>query len=169
MNTIHYSIRESSFGPLLLRAQGEKLSGLFFADQPHARLDQADWVRNDELEIFVQAMREVEEFARGERREFEVETVATGTAFQQRVWRELAIIPYGETVTYGELARRIDAPSAVRAVGTAVGRNPLSLIVPCHRVVGSAGALTGYAGGLDRKRRLLALEQEARLQVAATW
>jgi methylated-DNA-[protein]-cysteine S-methyltransferase len=168
MNTIHYSIRESSFGPLLLRAQGEKLSGLFFADQPHARMGQADGVREDELEIFVQAMREVEEFARGERREFEVETVATGTAFQQRVWREIAGIPYGETVTYGEIAKRMGASSAVRAVGTAVGRNPLSLIVPCHRVVGSAGAMTGYAGGLDRKRRLLALEQEARLQVAAT-
>jgi methylated-DNA-[protein]-cysteine S-methyltransferase len=131
-------------------------------------MGQADGVREDELEIFVQAMREVEEFARGERREFEVETVATGTAFQQRVWREIAGIPYGETVTYGEIAKRMGASSAVRAVGTAVGRNPLSLIVPCHRVVGSAGAMTGYAGGLDRKRRLLALEQEARLQVAAT-
>ena len=82
----------------------------------------------------------------------------SGTAFQQRVWREIARIPYGKTITYAELAKRAGSPGSARAAGAATGRNPLSIIVPCHRVVGTSGSLTGYAGGLDRKARLLQLE-----------
>lgn len=161
MNSVRYTVQESSLGPLFLRAQGGKLSGLFFADQPHGKLENVDWVRDDELELFTRTIREVEEFAAGERQEFNVEKSAAGTCFQLQVWQEIAAIPYGETVTYGEIARRVGSPAAVRAVGTAAGRNPLCLIVPCHRVIGSSGELTGYAGGIERKRRLLELERTA--------
>jgi len=162
-----YTLQESSLGPLFLRAQDGKLTGLFFADQPHAPVIGPDWIKDDDAEIFAQTIREIEEFAAGERREFSVDTGAKGTPFQTQVWREIAAIPYGETVTYGEIARRIGQPAAVRAVGTAAGRNPLCLIVPCHRVVGATGALTGYAGGMNRKQLLLDLEKSAHLQVAA--
>jgi len=97
----------------------------------------------------------------GETRSFDLPVAPSGTPFQKRVWRELARIPYGETVTYGELARRVGRPGAARAVGRANATNPISLVLPCHRVVGSNGTLTGYAGGLERKRALLAHEGAA--------
>ncbi|HZN88571.1 MAG TPA: methylated-DNA--[protein]-cysteine S-methyltransferase [Thermoleophilaceae bacterium] len=103
--------------------------------------------------------RQLSEYFAGERTTFELPLSAGGTPFQQRVWRALAEIPYGETVSYGELAAAIGAPGAARAVGLANGRNPIPIVVPCHRVVGSDGRLTGYGGGLERKRVLLALEQ----------
>jgi methylated-DNA-[protein]-cysteine S-methyltransferase len=104
----------------------------------------------------------------GELQEFRLSLVLRGTEFQRRVWEALLDIPYGETISYAELARRIGAPSAVRAVGGAVGRNPIAIIVPCHRVVGSSGALTGYGGGLERKRWLLAHERGVRADMAPT-
>jgi len=94
----------------------------------------------------------------GEQRQFELELAPVGTAFQRRVWAELVRIPYGETLSYGELARRLEAPRAVRAVGRANATNPIPIVVPCHRVIGADGSLTGYAGGLERKRALLELE-----------
>ncbi len=103
--------------------------------------------------------RELDEYFAGRRRAFDLVLAPAGTPFQLAVWEELRRIPFGGTTTYGELARRVGRPTAARAVGAAVGRNPISIIVPCHRVVGSDGALTGFAGGLDRKRALLALER----------
>ncbi|MGE5617209.1 MAG: methylated-DNA--[protein]-cysteine S-methyltransferase, partial [Bacillota bacterium] len=103
--------------------------------------------------------RQLADYFEGKRRGFEMPAVAKGTPFQQRIWKEIARIPYGETITYAELARRAGAPGSARAAGAATGRNPLSIVVPCHRVVGSGGSLTGYAGGLDRKEKLLTLER----------
>ena len=103
--------------------------------------------------------RQIAAYFRGERREFDLPLAPQGTAFQRRVWEELRRIPCGETISYGQLAQRIGNPAASRAVGHANGRNPIAIVVPCHRVVGAKGALTGYAGGLSRKERLLALER----------
>jgi methylated-DNA-[protein]-cysteine S-methyltransferase len=115
-----------------------------------------EWRRADEP--FAEVRRQLAEYFDGERDEFDVPLEMTGTHFQRRVWRALRQIPYGETTTYGELARRVGRPSASRAVGLANGRNPIAVIVPCHRVIGSDGSLTGYGGGLERKRLLLELE-----------
>ena len=115
--------------------------------------DRAEW-------ILTQASRELAEYFAGKRREFSVPLHPGGTPFQQKVWAALCRIPYGETRTYGEIARQIGAPKAARAVGMANHRNPLPLFIPCHRVVGASGELTGYAGGLDHKRFLLALERQ---------
>ncbi len=104
-------------------------------------------------------MRQLQEYLAGERRTFDVTLAPAGTPFQQRVWEALLTIPYGETISYGEQARRIGQPTASRAVGGANGRNPISIIVPCHRVIGASGKLTGYAGGVDRKDWLLAHER----------
>ena len=97
----------------------------------------------------------------GKRQCFDLPVASEGTPFQREVWNEIARIPFGKTITYAELARRVGSPRAVRAAGAATGRNPLSIVVPCHRVVGAGGTLTGYAGGVDRKARLLALETAA--------
>lgn len=113
-------------------------------------------------EILEQAAREIGEYFEGKRRAFAVPTAAAGTPFQQAVWNALKEIPYGETRTYGEIARRIGHPRASRAVGQANNRNPLPIVVPCHRVIGASGALTGYAGGLAVKVRLLELERTPR-------
>jgi methylated-DNA-[protein]-cysteine S-methyltransferase len=111
---------------------------------------------------FTETARQLGEYFAGERTAFDLPLRATGTAFEQRVWDELRDIPYGETTSYGAIARRLGHPRAARAVGRANGRNPLAIVVPCHRVIGASGALTGYAGGLDRKRALLALERAGR-------
>jgi methylated-DNA-[protein]-cysteine S-methyltransferase len=105
-----------------------------------------------------EAVRQVQEYFRGERRDFDLPLSSRGTDFQRRVWGELRRIPFGETISYRELARRLGNPAAVRAVGGANGRNPISIVVPCHRVIGANGTLTGYGGGIDRKAHLLALE-----------
>jgi methylated-DNA-[protein]-cysteine S-methyltransferase len=106
----------------------------------------------------VELRRQLGEYFEGGRRVFELPLAPSGTRFQQQVWEGIAGIPFGRTLTYAQLARQVGAPDAVRAVGAATGRNPLSIVVPCHRVVGTDGSLTGYAGGVDRKRRLLELE-----------
>jgi methylated-DNA-[protein]-cysteine S-methyltransferase len=113
-------------------------------------------------EPFADVRRQLSEYFDGERDEFDVPLAMTGTPFQRRVWQALQRIPYGETTTYGELARRLGRPSASRAVGLANGRNPIAVIVPCHRVIGSDGSLTGYGGGVERKRLLLELEATGR-------
>ena len=117
---------------------------------------QEDWLRDDEF--FAPVKREIREYFAGTRTAFEVKLNPRGTEFQKRVWRELSKIPYGEVVSYKDLAVRLGKESATRAVGAANGRNPISLIVPCHRVIGSDGRLTGYAHGLEMKKRLLAFE-----------
>ena len=103
--------------------------------------------------------RQLQEYFSGQRTEFDFPYELRGTQFQKRVWAALETIPYGQTCTYGDIARRVGSPNAVRAVGTANGKNPMWIVVPCHRVVGANGTLTGYAGGIDMKRRLLELEQ----------
>ena len=118
---------------------------------------QADWDRRDNA--FEDVVSQLEEYFEGKRRDFELQLAPAGTPFQQRVWRALRDIPYGETISYGSLAARIGQPSASRAVGLANGSNPLPIVIPCHRVIGSNGKLTGYGGGLPIKRQLLSLER----------
>jgi methylated-DNA-[protein]-cysteine S-methyltransferase len=156
---------ESQLGELLLTSREGKLTGLYFADSHHALLflegrRQACLPSGsgESAPIFAQVRRQLEEYASGEREQFDLPIALAGTPFQLRVWREISAIPFGETVTYGEIARRIGSPGAVRVVGTAAGRNPLCWVIPCHRVVGRDGSPTGYAGGLGRKEALLAFE-----------
>jgi methylated-DNA-[protein]-cysteine S-methyltransferase len=146
-------------GPITLAATERGLAGLWFDDQRHhpGALDAPD----DASQIHIaQGLSELDEYWRGERSAFAVALDAAGTPFQRAVWAALAGIAHGHTTSYGAIARAIGRAQAVRAVGAAVGRNPLGIIVPCHRVLGHDGALTGYAGGLARKRALL--EHEAR-------
>lgn len=115
--------------------------------------------RTDDAPLLREAIRQLRSYFRGELREFTLPLEMAGTEFQKRVWRELLKIPYGETRSYGDLASALGSPNAVRAVGAANGANPIAIVVPCHRVIGSGGKLVGYGGGLPLKRRLLALEQ----------
>jgi methylated-DNA-[protein]-cysteine S-methyltransferase len=110
--------------------------------------------------VFAEAVEQLEEYFAGRRTAFDVSMRPVGTAFQQRVWKALRAIPYGQTSSYGQIAEKIGRPAASRAVGAANGRNPIGVIIPCHRVVGSTGHLTGYGGGLERKRFLLDFEQD---------
>lgn len=140
---------ETPVGRLLLRADGAELVEIRFG---------AREIRTDETELLLRAERELREYFAGERYGFDVPLHLSGTEFQTRVWNGLRAILYGTTVTYSELARRIGQPNAARAVGMANHANPLPIIVPCHRVIGADGRLTGYAGGLEIKRKLLELE-----------
>ncbi|MEO6785133.1 MAG: methylated-DNA--[protein]-cysteine S-methyltransferase [Chthoniobacteraceae bacterium] len=154
----------SPIGTLRICGTDAALTGVFMESERHESGQPRDAVRD--AAPFRAAQRQIEEYFAGERREFSVPVAAEGTDFQRRVWRELCAIPYGTTESYGEIARRIGNPRAVRAVGLANGRNPISIIVPCHRVIGANGTLTGYGGGLERKRFLLALESGAAKQIA---
>ena len=151
----------SPIGELLIVAEGDDLVGLYVADHSRSRAVEPSWVEAHHDALLDQAAREIDEYFGGGRRTFGVPLRLGGTAFQASVWRALCDIPFGETISYGELARRVGRPKAVRAVGSANGRNPVSLIVPCHRVIASDGSLGGYGWGLDRKRWLLAHEQSA--------
>ena len=147
-----YAIVDSPIGELLLTAEDGLVTGLHFS--PFA-IDPS-W-RHDPGALDTAAT-QLEEYFAGERTEFELELAPHGTEFQQRVWAMLREIPYGETTTYGTLAHELGNPRTVRAVGLANGRNPIAVIIPCHRVIGADGSLTGFGGGLDRKRALLDLE-----------
>ena len=158
---LYYTECASPVGVLVLRGSARGLTGLYMEEHRHGPSEQerAGWQRDDAR--FFQACSQLEEYFAGTRTAFDlpIDLESTGaTAFQQRVWTALGGIRYGETVSYGELARRIGQPAAVRAVGLANGRNPVSIIVPCHRVIGAGGALTGFGGGIARKRALLELE-----------
>ncbi len=152
-----YTVVDSPVGPLTLVATDGVLSGLYMDRQRH-RPDERTFGEPDAAP-FADAAAQLEEYFAGRRTEFDLPLAPAGTPFQHSVWAELRRIPFGETVTYRELAERIGRPTAARAVGLANGRNPICIIVPCHRVVGADGSLTGYAGGLDRKRHLLTLER----------
>ena len=148
----------SPLGPMTLAANSQGLCGVWFDGQKHQPDPQA-WPQDAAHPVLLQAQAQLAEYFAGRRRVFDLPLgLGAGTEFQQTVWRGLLQIPPGTTTAYGELAKRIGKPLAVRALGAAVGRNPISIIVPCHRVVGAGGALTGYAGGLDRKTALLRLE-----------
>jgi methylated-DNA-[protein]-cysteine S-methyltransferase len=143
----------SPLGPLTLAADGEALTSLWIGDRAPA----PGWRRDPGP--FALAAERLDAYFAGEPVAFDdLPTAAPGTPWQQRVWAALREVPYGSTTSYGALAARLGAPTAARAVGAANGRNPIAIVVPCHRVIGASGALTGYAGGLDAKRRLLALE-----------
>lgn len=148
----------SPLGPMRLVARGDALAGLYFDGQKYDVEIGEGWSESPRDPVLREAMRELDEYFAGRRVRFEVKLAPQGTGFQRAVWRAIAAVPAGRTISYAELARRAGSPSAVRAAGAATGRNPLSIIVPCHRIVGSSGSLTGYAGGLRRKVALLALE-----------
>ncbi|WP_157552482.1 methylated-DNA--[protein]-cysteine S-methyltransferase [Jiangella gansuensis] len=154
MSTAYWTTIDSPLGPLWLTAGDAGLTGLYMGRPP--TLDGAGWVEDDSP--FTAARDQLDGYFAGELREFDVELNPAGTPFQLEVWAALRAIPYGETRSYREIAEQIGRPTASRAVGAANGRNPISIIVPCHRVVGTSGVLTGYAWGLDRKRSLLDLE-----------
>jgi methylated-DNA-[protein]-cysteine S-methyltransferase len=155
-----YTRLPSPLGELLLIADGERLTGLYLPsghDARHASAHPGTARRDDGA--FAAARRQLTEYFGGERATFDLPLAPPGTPFQQRVWTELQALGHGETTTYAELARRIGRPTAIRAVGAANGANPVSIVIPCHRVIGSNGTLTGYGGGLEAKRFLLELER----------
>ncbi len=156
--TVYTQHITSAMGGITLAATDQGLAGVWFDAQRHSP-DTAGWVASTDHPVLRQAAQQLAEYFAGTRQQFELPLdLSHGTAFQQSVWQALLRIPHGATSSYGRLGVEIGRQAAVRAVGAAVGRNPLSVIVPCHRVLGANGALTGYAGGLDRKVRLLALE-----------
>jgi methylated-DNA-[protein]-cysteine S-methyltransferase len=155
-----HTIVDSPIGPLTLVATDGILSGLYMEEQLYLP-DASAFGRRDSAG-FEEAAEQLAEYFAGERRTFTLRAQAPGTDFQRRIWQTLATIPYGETWTYTQLAAAVGRPDAVRAAGAANGKNPISIVVPCHRVVGSNGSLTGYAGGLARKQFLLDLERASR-------
>jgi len=149
---------QSPIGSLLLHSDGIVLTGLYM-DVPDRRVRGMEtWMESPDSGPLPDVQRQLGEYFAGKRREFDLPLRLEGTAFQQIVWQMLTEIPYGTTLSYGELARRIGNPNASRAVGLANGRNPISILITCHRVIGADGSLTGYGGGLERKRWLLAHE-----------
>ncbi|GAA3586412.1 methylated-DNA--[protein]-cysteine S-methyltransferase [Amycolatopsis ultiminotia] len=153
---MRHTVFGSPIGLLTAVAHEGALTGLYLEQHRH-QPDPATFGERDD-QPFTEVKRQLAEYFAGTRTEFDLPLALRGTPFQQAVWRELTTIPYGETITYRELAEHIGRAGAFRAVGLANGRNPVSIVVPCHRVVGSNGDLTGYAGGVHRKRRLLDLE-----------
>ncbi|MFF3909971.1 methylated-DNA--[protein]-cysteine S-methyltransferase [Streptomyces sp. NPDC001848] len=168
-----HTIIDSPYGPLTLVADDGVLCGLYMTDQRHRPSEETfgmgvpprersrAWGTDDAP--FGEAIDQLEAYFAGDLKEFTLELRLHGTAFQRSVWDELRRIPYGETRSYGQLADALGNPGASRAVGLANGRNPIGIIVPCHRVIGASGGLTGYGGGLDRKRRLLEFERGSAL------
>ncbi|GAA3503744.1 methylated-DNA--[protein]-cysteine S-methyltransferase [Streptomyces prasinosporus] len=152
-----HTVTDSPYGPLTLVADDGVLCGLYMTDQRHRPPEETFGDRDDTP--FAEAEEQLAAYFAGELKEFTLELRLHGTPFQRRVWERLRRIPYGETRSYGRLADALGSPGASRAVGLANGRNPIGIIVPCHRVVGATGGLTGYGGGLERKRRLLDLER----------
>jgi methylated-DNA-[protein]-cysteine S-methyltransferase len=159
MSAMQFRTMESPVGPLTLAGTDGRLMHLRMVDQTYEPSHNG-WERDDTA--FPDAVEQLEAYFAGERREFDLELDLVGTSFQRQVWEALLTIPYGETRSYGQIAEQIGSPGASRAVGLANGHNPIGIIVPCHRVIGANGSLTGYGGGLDRKRALLALEQSRR-------
>ena len=155
--SVRHTVTGSPVGPLTLVADGTALIGLYFDDhRRRPRLTDRGPRADDGFDAVT---RQLQEYFAGTRREFDLELAPRGSAFEQQVWALLTKIPYGETRSYGQLAAGLGDPGGAQAVGNANGWNPISIIVPCHRVVGSGGGLTGYAGGLPRKRFLLSLEE----------
>jgi methylated-DNA-[protein]-cysteine S-methyltransferase len=159
MDTVWFAELNSPLGKLTLESDGEALTRIRLPQEKWEADPQVKRVRKPEL--FAEAAAQLGAFFRGTRREFDLKLNPAGTDFQKKVWSLLCEIPPGETITYAELARRAGNPKAHRAVGAANGKNPLPIIIPCHRVVGSGGKLTGYAGGLEAKKKLLEIERKA--------
>lgn len=159
--TTYTATVDSPVGPITLCGHevpdGFAITRLGFGEDRHGPRDRSGWVRDDTR--FAAAAAQLREFFAGERREFDLRLDPAGTPFQQRVWAALRQIPYGETRSYADIAVALGSPTATRAVGAANGRNPIGIVVPCHRVVGANGSLTGYAGGIENKRWLLEHER----------
>ncbi|MFG3344549.1 methylated-DNA--[protein]-cysteine S-methyltransferase [Streptomyces sp. NPDC048018] len=156
MPTVQHTVVDSPYDLLTLVAVDGVLSRMYMTDQRHRPPEET--FGTPDPRPFTEAVRQLDAYFAGELTDFDLPLHLVGTEFQLRVWEQLRLIPYGETRTYGELAEALGSPGASRAVGLANGRNPVTIIVPCHRVIGSGGSLTGYGGGLDRKKRLLAFE-----------
>jgi methylated-DNA-[protein]-cysteine S-methyltransferase len=156
IDRVSYSIQQSPIGELRLTSMAGALTGIWMLEPDDEVRVAPGWVREEEP--FAAAWEQLTAYFAGDLTEFDLQLAPRGTPFQLRVWDALRTIPFGQTISYAELARRIDDPRAVRAVGAANGRNPLPIVLPCHRVIGADGSLTGYGGGLDRKRILLELE-----------
>jgi len=149
---------DSPLGPMIVAATDTGLAGLWFEGQRHMP-DTSSWPHAPKHPVLLDAMAQLRDYFAGRRTRFELPLdLQGGTAFQQSVWHALLAIPAGGTTSYGDISQQVGRPAAVRAVGAAVGRNPVSIVVPCHRVLGRDGSLTGYAGGLERKSALLELE-----------
>ncbi|MFJ9114395.1 methylated-DNA--[protein]-cysteine S-methyltransferase [Streptomyces sp. NPDC102394] len=156
-----HTVTDSPYGPLTLVAEDGTLCGLYMTDQRHRPPQETFGDRDDSL--LGEAKDQLNAYFTGELKDFTLELHLRGTPFQRTVWDQLRRIPYGETRSYGELADALGSPGASRAVGLANGKNPIGIIVPCHRVVGADGSLTGYGGGLPRKRQLLDFERGSAL------
>ncbi|MFH8407531.1 methylated-DNA--[protein]-cysteine S-methyltransferase [Streptomyces sp. NPDC018019] len=156
----HALLPDTPYGPLTLVAEGNALTGLYMTDQRH-RPPQESFGPPEDVTAppFAAAVQQLRAYFDGTLTDFDLPLAPRGTPFQRRVWAALREIPYGATLSYGQLAGRLGKPSAARAVGLANGKNPIGIIIPCHRVIGAGGSLTGYGGGLDRKRRLLDFER----------
>jgi methylated-DNA-[protein]-cysteine S-methyltransferase len=153
-----YKVIESPVGMLKLVASDEGLVAILWENDSPSRVRLGEMVANEQHPVLVETERQLGEYFAGKRKAFSVALDMRGTRFQKDVWETLLAIPFGETRSYGQLARQLGNPRATRAVGAANGRNPVSIIVPCHRVIGSSGKLTGFAGGLETKAQLLRLE-----------
>ena len=154
-----YMYMESPVGVLKLVAHDQALVAVMWDNEDHKRVRLAELIENIQHPMLLKVKQQLEQYFAGQRQQFNLPLDFQGTDFQQQVWRALLTIPYGETRSYKDIALQIGNEKAVRAVGAANGRNPISIIAPCHRVIGSGGALVGFAGGLDKKQILLSLEQ----------
>ena len=158
MKTLYTNV-ESPIGPLLVTSDGQSVTGVYMDGHKDGATIDEDWVRDDDPPPLGEAVRQLNAYFAGTLTQFDLPLAPTGTEFQKKVWHALQQIGYGETVSYGEVARRIGSPNASRAVGLANGSNPISIVVPCHRVIGANGKLTGYGGGIARKAVLLDFEK----------
>ncbi|HJP46500.1 methylated-DNA--[protein]-cysteine S-methyltransferase [Acinetobacter venetianus] len=154
-----YMYMDSPVGALKLVAHDQALVAVMWDNEDHKCVRLAELVENVQHQILLRVKQQLEEYFLGQRQQFDLPLDFQGTAFQQQVWQALLTIPFGETRSYKEIAIQLGNEKAVRAVGAANGKNPISIIAPCHRVIGSSGALVGFAGGLDKKQILLSLEQ----------
>ncbi|MDZ5078133.1 methylated-DNA--[protein]-cysteine S-methyltransferase [Nesterenkonia sp. HG001] len=162
---LSHTLLDSPVGQLALVTDGQALTGVYMQEHRHTTVkswgERVD--RKEAADVVQRAEEQLDEYFTGERQDFDLPLAAAGTEFQRAVWAGLREIPYGETWTYGQLASHLGRPGASRAVGLANGRNPISIIVPCHRVIGADGSMTGYGGGVPRKEQLLALERSGQL------
>jgi methylated-DNA-[protein]-cysteine S-methyltransferase len=164
---IYFTDYESPIQTLRLVSNGRSLIGLYMMSEKHQLTPQSDWVGDESVEPFAQTKQHLTDYFAGSLTQFNLPVQMQGTIFQRRVWEALNTIPYGTTISYGEVAQQIGQPHASRAVGLANGQNPVSIIVPCHRVIGANGKLTGYGGGIERKQWLLNHECLMRMKQAA--
>ncbi len=153
-----YARFATPLGTMFAVAIDGRITRLDFIDAKYAPPIAGDWIEDPKSSPLKECAAQIAEYFEGRREAFDLPVHPQGTDFQQRVWRQIARVPFGKTTTYSELARRAGAPGSARAAGAATGRNPIGVVIPCHRIVGADGSLTGYAGGLDRKTRLLEIE-----------